>query len=80
MLEHVAFYSDHDRGFLIDRRTGDLYRLNATGVLILKSIRSGESPSRIVAELCKEYQVAPEQAEDDFETFMERLRDRGIIQ
>ena len=56
-----------------------LNTLNAVGTLIWESA-DGKSPlSAIVARICEEFDVPPEQAEQDATAFVAKLRARGLL-
>jgi hypothetical protein len=56
-----------------------LNTLNSVGTLIWESA-DGKSPlSAIVARICEEFDVDPEQAERDAMAFIAKLRARGLL-
>lgn len=56
-----------------------LNTLNAVGTLIWE-LADGKTPaSAIVARICEEFDVEPEQAERDTTAFLAKLRARGLV-
>lgn len=79
MQDHIELYCDKDRGFFIDKRTGDLFRLNPVGALILNAKKAGKSETAIIEEICREFSVNANEAAADFQKFSERLKEQEIF-
>ncbi|MBN2054038.1 PqqD family protein [bacterium] len=71
--DHFAFHGTAERGFFMDLRTGDLYRLNPTGIRIIQSLRSGMTPDQLAQVISAEFEVGYDQAEHDITRFLQRL-------
>jgi hypothetical protein len=56
-----------------------LNTLNAVGTLIWESADGKTAVSAIVARICAEFDVDPEQAERDTMAFIAKLRERGLL-
>ncbi|MBX6423282.1 HPr-rel-A system PqqD family peptide chaperone [Thermosulfurimonas sp. F29] len=67
-----------EEGFVFDPETGNSYTVNETGLRILRHLKEGLPPEKIVAELVKEYEVSPEEAERDLYEFVETLKGLGL--
>jgi hypothetical protein len=56
-----------------------LHRLNASATRVWEGIESGRTVSEIVAGLCEEFAVLPEQAHADVKALLGELLARGIV-
>ena len=56
-----------------------LNTLNAVGTLIWRAADGKTPVSGIVARICDEFDVEPEQAERDLAAFIEKLCQRGLL-
>ncbi len=72
--DYIRFFTESDRGFFIDLRTGDLYKLNATGVRTLQALQSGMDPGQISGVITSEFDVGYDQARMDIEQFIQKLQ------
>jgi hypothetical protein len=67
----------------IKNNVGDLdsiYTLNEVGSMIWQLIDGNNSINRIIEEICKAYDVGPEEAEKDTLKFLNTLKISGLIQ
>ena len=71
--------SEEGRGFLFDRRTGDVFSLNATGAFIVHSILQGTPLPEIPSKLSKAFRVPHEEACRDVAEFLSELRELGLL-
>lgn len=67
------------RGFVFDKRTGDVFTLNKTGACILDLLMKGKEPSEIAQQLAAHYSVPLQQALADQEELIQQLRDIGVV-
>jgi PqqD family protein of HPr-rel-A system len=68
-----------ETGFLFDPVTGLTYTLNRTGVFILQKMREGKSPEEIVKALVENFEVEEDVAREDLTSFLEELKEMGIL-
>ena len=55
-----------------------VFTLNETGVIILRALMEGADTSAIVSQLLTEYDVTPQEAETEVNTFIDMLKEKGI--
>jgi Coenzyme PQQ synthesis protein D (PqqD) len=67
-----------DTGFVFDPRTGHSYSLNTTGLTLLAAMKQGLEISAIVERIEAEFEGGVAVI-DDVESFIERLRELGIL-
>jgi len=70
---HIKFYSEHGKGYFIDFRTGELYRLNPVGVRILESLQCGMSRDQLPDIVASEFTIGYDQAAIDIDRFLEKF-------
>jgi len=66
-------------GFAFDPTTGESYTLNATGLVVLESLREGLAPDEVAARLVEEFEVTAEEASRDVDDFQDHLRTFRLI-
>lgn len=66
------------QGLAFDPSTGDTYTVNATGLLILRTLQDGGSPDEAVRLLTERYLVSVADAQRDVADFEGRLRSLGL--
>jgi PqqD family protein of HPr-rel-A system len=66
-------------GLAFDPSTGDTYTVNATGLLILRTLQDGGSQEDVVRVLTEKYQVSLADAQRDVADFQGRLRSLGLL-
>lgn len=55
--------------------------LSETGYLLWKAIEAGtDTPEGLTDALCAEYEVTREQAQADIQTFLQDLREQGVLE
>ena len=57
----------------------EIMSLNETGAFLWEQLKTGAEPADLTASLVREYEVDEETAEKDVETFLGRLREKGMI-
>lgn len=68
-----------DEAVLVLPRAGQVKVLNEVGALIWQLCDGEHSIAQIVAAVCQEYDIEPEQAEADTLRFLEALAQREMI-
>jgi Coenzyme PQQ synthesis protein D (PqqD) len=68
--QHIKYYCSGDRGFFIDFRTGELYRVNLTAMRIMDSLNSGVAQTQLPEIICSEFDVGYDQAKADIDQFI----------
>jgi PqqD family protein of HPr-rel-A system len=69
----------NDTGFVFDPYSGGTFTLNSTGLVIVRSLRDGQSQSEIVARLRTEFDGVTGKLEEDVQDFMRSLREFGLL-
>ncbi len=64
---------------LLNLQSGVYYSLNGAGALIWTHIERGEPVDETVRALLDEYDVAPDVAARDVETFVQTLVEKGLL-
>lgn len=67
----------NDEGFAFDPRSGNTFNINATGLLVINSLKAGASGGQIIEQLIESFDVDERTADRDLEVFcnsLERLR------
>ena len=54
--------------------------LNETGAFIWRAIEKGLSIEEIIKAICNEYEISYQQASNDFEIFLSKMRGAQIIE
>lgn len=55
-----------------------VFNLNETGALILRALMDGADTTVIVNQLLAEYDMTPQEAETEVNTFIDMLKESGI--
>lgn len=69
----------NDTGFVFDPYSGGTFTLNSTGLVIVRSLRDGESHSEILARLRSEFDGVTGKLEEEVQDFMRSLREFGLL-
>ena len=77
---HIKLNSDGDRGFFIDLRTGELYKLNNSGLRILQCLQAGTPMDQISDIIAAEFDVDKSRAAEDVNYFLERINALETLQ
>jgi len=77
---HIKLNSDGDRGFFIDLRTGELYKLNRTGLRVLQCLQSDTPDNQIADIISMEFEVDKTKAQQDIHYFLERIKTLETLQ
>jgi hypothetical protein len=56
-----------------------MIKLNAVGAFIWKALSKGQTKHSIVSDVVEQFEVDKEQASQDFEIFIEQLRQHGFL-
>jgi hypothetical protein len=68
-----------DGAAFMDPRTGNLFTLNASGSLIAKCLREGQSIAATADLLVGQFGITPEAARTSVEKFVAQCRDIGLL-
>jgi len=79
--EQDIVYADLDprEGVLLHLSTKHYFKLNASSQILWKALRLGQSTLEASQELCRHFDVSPEEALQDALTFVEKLRREHFI-
>jgi len=77
---HIKLNSDGDRGFFIDLRTGELFKLNNTGLRILQCLQSDTPVNQIADIIATEFEVEKSKAQKDIQYFLGRIKTLETLQ
>ncbi|MCD4654999.1 PqqD family protein [bacterium] len=77
---HIKLNSDGDRGFFIDLRTGELFKLNATGLRILQCLQSDTPENQIADIIVAEFKVDKTKVQEDILYFLGRIKTLETLQ
>lgn len=66
-------------GILVDLNTKQYYRLNETGALIWRSLEKGWTPTQIVSEMQKLYDVSSEHAQTSVDRLLWTLESNRLV-
>lgn len=64
---------------LLDERSGHYWQLNPTGVLVVRTLLAGGTPTQAVIALTEEFDVDKPQAMQDVTGLVEQLRSAGLV-
>ena len=65
--------------FIVDAAASRLHELNGPAALIWESLAAGKNESRILAELCEEFEVTGKEAKTDLLAFIAELSKAGLL-
>jgi hypothetical protein len=69
-----------DSGFALDPRTGHTFTLNETGLAVLRLLKEGLAPERIVEQIETGFEIDPgENVRRDVDDFIVNLRGLGLV-
>jgi len=81
VIEEKQSYISREAGaILLDYETNKYYEINETGTTIIKLIQMRKTMEDIVGVLCDEYTVNQEEAQDDLNEFLEKLKKYNLIE
>ena len=63
----------------IDIRESTYLAANSTGTLLWETLSAGATPADLAGVLVETYGIDPDRARDDVESFLQDLRERGIL-
>jgi Coenzyme PQQ synthesis protein D (PqqD) len=64
---------------LLDERSGCYWQLNPTGVLVVRTLLAGGTPTQAVTALTEEFDVDKPQAMQDVTALVDQLRSAGLV-
>jgi hypothetical protein len=64
---------------ILDLQSSTYFRANRTGTVLLQALTEECSRERLVERLTTTYDLEPEQAGRDVDTFLSTLADRGML-
>lgn len=68
-----------DSGFVFDPVTGHSFTTNEVGIQILEKLKKNMLKDDLIEELCAEYDVSYDEADQDVEDFIANLRNNYLI-
>ena len=69
----------NDEGFVFDPTNGESFRINQTGLLILRGLKGDQISPAISEAIVEAYEVTLEEAERDVDDFIDHLRTYKLI-
>jgi hypothetical protein len=75
----VILTETDDGMVLLEERIGRYWQLNSTGAVVLRTLDQGGTVQQAITELTTERPEASERIESDVRTFLETLRQAGVI-
>ena len=78
MKKQLVDIAVSETGFVFDPSTGHTYRLNKTGMGIVKMLQSGSDINMIVERLAEDFDIDKEKAVEDTKEFLSLLRNMGF--
>ena len=78
-MQRIQRLAISDEGFVFDPTTGESFRVNYTGLAILKALKEGLSPEEIVERLVQQFEVSYEEASRDTMDFIEHMRSYHLV-
>jgi hypothetical protein len=69
-----------DGAIVLDVRRGQMFRLNFAASRILELLKSGYTESGIVDELCQDFGVSQDLAENDVREFLQNLKKCHLVE
>jgi len=78
MSEHLSGLKVSDTGFVFDQLTGQTFRLNKTGIEIIKMLQDGFDNEAISESLCDHFDITKEKALTDVEEFLSFIDNLGL--
>jgi PqqD family protein of HPr-rel-A system len=64
---------------LLDQRSGEYWTLNPTAAAVLRALLDGRSARQAATALTGEYDVGPEEAEEDVDRILGELRAARLV-
>lgn len=78
-LTQLKSLASSDTGFLFDPRSGATFTLNPPGLVVLRSLQSGQSIDATAARLAEEFDGAPVDVREDVLDFVRALKRHGLV-
>jgi hypothetical protein len=76
---HVTLVRESEAAVLLDKKSGQYFRLNRIGADIVDLLFSGNSPEECVEALQARFPAARKRIPDDVRTLVQQLRAAGIV-
>jgi hypothetical protein len=73
IMNRLAQLNIHTEGFVFDPNSGNSFKVNPSGLFILKSLQAHKSPETIAQEVSDEYDIPRDEAERDVSDFQTLL-------
>lgn len=81
VLEEKEGYISREAGaILLDYETSKYYEINETGTAIIRLIQKGKTVDGMVEDICNEYEVSQEEALNDINEFLEKLKKYTLLE
>ncbi|MGF1542644.1 MAG: PqqD family protein, partial [Pleurocapsa sp.] len=69
-----------DEAVILDLESGVYYGLNSVGVDIWQWLQQPQTAQNLLSLVLEEYEVTPEQAEQDIQSILQEMLDKGLIE
>lgn len=77
---HFTFdRSPEGRGFIFNRKTGEVFSLNATGAFIVHCLLQSIPPSELPAKVSAAFCISEEDANQDVAEFLSEMWNMGLL-
>jgi hypothetical protein len=77
MTSHLSSLAISDSGFVFDPNTGNTYAVNATGLAVLRGLKSGRTLGQIHEDLWNDFEQV--RGVDDLREFTQLLVELGLL-
>lgn len=77
--DHVRSMMDETGAVLLDLREGRYYSLNGAGARIWSRVEKGMTPSQILEDLKRTYQIPAERLLEDLAAFVRTMEEKGLL-
>ena len=68
-----------DEEVILELKSGTYYGLNDTGTFIFDLVKNGHSKAAIAQKLADEYEIGPEQAKEDVDSFLAEMKSESLL-
>lgn len=76
----LAFRKISNEFFIVDTESSYLHRLNEVGSLIWECLVCGMEEKKIIDKIVEEFEVDYNTAKRDFESFIEELKEKKLVE
>ena len=77
--DNTSFRKVDDEYFILTVPDAVMHNLTGSGVFIFDKIIEGLDEDEVLKSLLDEYEVTPEEAEEDLKEFIEKMTELGIL-